>query len=90
MNRERSHITLLGVRIDDVSMAETLAHIEALIQAGTPHQIVTINPEFVMAAQQNAAFAAVLRTAALAVPDGVGLKLAARLAGQRLHGRVAA
>lgn len=89
MNRERSHITLLGVRIDDVSMAETLAHIEALIQAGTPHQIVTINPEFVMAAQQNAAFAAVLRTAALAVPDGVGLKLAARLAGQRLHGWVA-
>ncbi len=89
MNRERSQITLLGVRIDDVSMAETLTLIVAFLRAGMPRQIVTINPEFVMTAQHNPAFAAVLRAAALAVPDGVGLKLAARLAGQRLHGRVA-
>ena len=88
MNRNLRHITLLGVRIDDVTMVETMAQIEAFIRARTPHQIATVNPEFVMTAQQNAAFASVLQAADIAVPDGVGLKIAARLTGQRLHGRV--
>lgn len=88
MNRKLLHITLLGVRIDDVTMVEAMAQIAAFIRIRTPHQIATVNPEFVMTAQHNTAFASVLQAADLAVPDGVGLKIAARLTGQRLHGRV--
>lgn len=81
-------ITILGVRVDDVTLDETAAQIASLIAAKTPRHIVTVNPEFVMEAQRNAPFATVLRDAALAVPDGVGLNLAARWLGQPLRARV--
>ncbi len=81
-------ITILGVRVDDVTLPEALDQIETFIVAKTPRHIVTVNPEFVMEAQGNAAFAAVLRAAALAVPDGVGLNLVTRWQTQPLRGRV--
>lgn len=81
-------ITILGVRVDDVTLDEALHQIESFIAAKTPHHIVTVNPEFVMEAQQNVPFAAVLHNAALAVPDGVGLNLAARWHRQPLRARV--
>src|SRR5262245_39835154 len=85
---------ILGVRVDDVTNAEALARVERLIEAGTvkgagPAQVVTVNPEFVMAARRNAAFRRTIERAALALPDGVGLLLAARLLGDRVRERVA-
>jgi N-acetylglucosaminyldiphosphoundecaprenol N-acetyl-beta-D-mannosaminyltransferase len=84
-------ITILGVRVDDVTYEETLARIEGLIQEGRPHQIVTVNPEFIVAAQSDAEFLEILNAAALALPDGVGVVWASRLLGQRhpLRERVA-
>lgn len=81
-------ITILGVRIDNVTLDEAAEQIAQFIAARTTHQIVTVNPEFVMEAQHNAAFAHVLRRAALAVPDGFGLLLVARWLGQPLQERV--
>lgn len=81
-------ITILGVRVDDVTLDEAVGLIEQMIAARQPRQIVTVNPEFVMEAQRNPAFAAVLQQAALAVPDGTGISLAARWLGQPLRGRV--
>jgi N-acetylglucosaminyldiphosphoundecaprenol N-acetyl-beta-D-mannosaminyltransferase len=52
------------------------------------YQIATVNPEFVMAAQQDAAFRYVLRQADLCLPDGVGLLLASRRLGRPLPERV--
>jgi N-acetylglucosaminyldiphosphoundecaprenol N-acetyl-beta-D-mannosaminyltransferase len=81
-------ITILGVRVDDVTLGEALDQIESFIHKRTPHHVVTVNPEFVMEAQRNETFAAVLRNAALAVPDGVGLNLVTRWGKQPLQGRV--
>lgn len=81
-------ITLLDVRVDDVTMDQALDMIAAFIDQGGPHHVVTVNPEFVMAAQRDPAFRAVLNAAQLAVPDGVGLNVAARWTGQQLRGRV--
>jgi N-acetylglucosaminyldiphosphoundecaprenol N-acetyl-beta-D-mannosaminyltransferase len=81
-------VNLLGVRIDDVTMDETMDHIARMINDGRHHQIVTVNPEFVMEAQRNTAFKAVLNRADLAVPDGIGLLLAARWTRQHLRARV--
>jgi N-acetylglucosaminyldiphosphoundecaprenol N-acetyl-beta-D-mannosaminyltransferase len=50
--------------------------------------VVTPNPEIVMAARREADVAGILRAAALAVPDGIGLLLAARLLGEPLRGTV--
>ncbi|WP_026370645.1 WecB/TagA/CpsF family glycosyltransferase [Kallotenue papyrolyticum] len=83
-----AHARLLGVRIDDVDMDEAVARIEAMLRAGGTHHVVTVNPEFVMTAQRHPIFREVLCRADLAVPDGTGLLLAARLTGQRLRRRV--
>jgi N-acetylglucosaminyldiphosphoundecaprenol N-acetyl-beta-D-mannosaminyltransferase len=76
------------VRVDDVTYAETLALVERFIVEGGPHAITTPNPEFVMQARQDAAFRALLDRAALNIPDGVGLLLAARLQGERFREHV--
>jgi N-acetylglucosaminyldiphosphoundecaprenol N-acetyl-beta-D-mannosaminyltransferase len=52
------------------------------------HQIVTTNPEFVMAAQHNAPFRYVLHQADLCLPDGIGLLLASRWLRRPLPARV--
>lgn len=52
------------------------------------HQICTVNPEFIMAAQRDPSFADVLRTADLCVPDGIGVLWAARRQGVQLSERV--
>lgn len=83
-----SSATLLGVRIDDVSMDQAVAQIAAFARDGGTHHVVTVNPEFVMAAQRNAEFLHTLQRADLAVPDGVGLNFAARWTGQTLGFRV--
>lgn len=73
----------------NITGAETLARIGTFIAEGQPHQICTVNPEFVMAAQRDAEFMAVLRKADLCLPDGIGLLWAARLRGTPLRERVA-
>ncbi len=85
----RSSLHVLGVRVDDVTADETLTLIERFIAERTPHQICTINPEFVMQAQQDELFRNVLHSATLCVPDGIGLLWAARRLSHPLRERVA-
>jgi N-acetylglucosaminyldiphosphoundecaprenol N-acetyl-beta-D-mannosaminyltransferase len=81
-------ITILNVRIDNVTEDEAITQITRFVEAGGPHQIVTINPEFVIEAGRNPAFARVLAAADLATPDGFGLMLVARMRGSPLRERV--
>lgn len=53
------------------------------------HQIATVNPEFIMAAQQDEAFLAVLQAADLCIADGIGIVWAAWLLGRPVPERVA-
>lgn len=82
-------INILGVRIDDVTYDDALAHIEEFLREPGMHHIATVNPEFVVLAQNDAAFRRVLNACALNVPDGVGLLWAARRLGHPLRERVA-
>src|SRR2546426_1350878 len=81
-------VDILGVRVDDVTYAEALAILRQAIEAREPHVVTTPNPEFVMLARRDAAFRAALNRTALNIPDGIGLVLAARLAGDRLRAHV--
>ncbi|MEW5957935.1 MAG: WecB/TagA/CpsF family glycosyltransferase [Chloroflexota bacterium] len=74
-------VTILNVRIHALTNAQTLAIIEDFIAGGQPHQLVTVNPEFVIAAQRDEEFRRIINTAALALPDGIGLLMAARFLG---------
>ncbi len=89
MNRPCQSVRILGVRVDDVTMAEALALMEGMVASGQPHQVVTVNAEFVMRAQRDEAFRVVLEEAHLALPDGYGLLWAARRLGRPLRERVA-
>lgn len=81
-------ITILGIPIDRLTMTETLVKIRAFMDEPHLHQICTPNPEFVMAAQQDAEFRRILTQADLCIPDGVGLVWASRWLGQPIPERV--
>ncbi len=84
-------VKILGIKIDNVTFLGALRKIESLIDNGKPHQVVTVNSEFIMAAQKDAEFREILNSADLAVPDGAGLLWASRfLFGKKgkLKGRV--
>ncbi|HEX8682152.1 MAG TPA: WecB/TagA/CpsF family glycosyltransferase [Ardenticatenaceae bacterium] len=83
-----STIPLLGLPIHNLTWEATLERITEMVESGQPHQLVTVNPEFLMRAQQYAEFMEVLRRADLVLPDGVGLLLAARLRGERFQARI--
>lgn len=81
-------LPILGVPVHPVTMAGTLALVEQYMAEPRLHQIATVNPEFVMAAQDDPDFRRVLHAADLCIPDGVGLLFAARRWGQSLPERV--
>ncbi|MBI2941737.1 MAG: WecB/TagA/CpsF family glycosyltransferase [Chloroflexi bacterium] len=81
-------VDVLGVRVDDVTMDEALALARAWLRAGRGWHVVTPNAEFVMAAQEDPEFRAILNRAHLAIPDGAGLLLAGRLLGTPLREQV--
>lgn len=81
-------ITILQIPVHNVTFAETIAFIESFIQEKTPHQICTVNPEFVMAAQQDVEFRSILQKADLCLPDGIGIVWAAKWLKSPLHERV--
>ncbi len=79
---------ILGMRVDDVTFPEALGLIEGYVRSGGCHRVVTPNPEFAMAARRDPEFREALNGSSLAIPDGVGLMLAALLAGHRIRQHV--
>lgn len=88
-------VTILGVRIDCIDFAGLLSRIEWWVIQHRAHgaeqpcrQVCTVNPEFIIDAQHDKHFAALLRRADLRVPDGVGVLWAANLLEAPLAERV--
>lgn len=81
-------LRVVGVRVDLVTEQSFLDLVARWVAERQPRQVVTINPEFVMRARDNAAFAGVLEAADLATPDGVGIIWAARRQGVQIAERV--
>ncbi len=77
-------INILGVNLAIAKKTEIHNFIRAALFGHRARQIVTPNPEFLLAAQKDKAFWRVLNNADLAVPDGFGLKCAAWLKGVNL------
>ncbi len=71
-------IDILGVQIDNLTFAQTLAKVETLINEGGAHYIVTPYAESIVRAQQDQEFREIINKADLAVPDGISLLMAAK------------
>ncbi len=78
---------ILGVRVDDVTEDEAVACCISFVAEGR-RSVVTPNPEIVIAARADRGLRHALAHADLAIPDGGGLLLAARLWGTPLRAQV--
>src|SRR5437763_11674730 len=81
-------VFVLGVRVDRISQDQAVERVEQMIArrraSGNTlacQQVVTVNPEFVMAAQRNKRFRIAINSAALVLADGIGVICATRYLG---------
>ncbi|GLV47531.1 UDP-N-acetyl-D-mannosaminuronic acid transferase [Thermus sp. LT1-2-5] len=82
-------LTLLGLPLDPVDMEEALRRIGGFLEGSRTCQVVTLNPEMAVRAQEDRALREAVLQAELVTPDGVGILWAARrLLGVRLPERV--
>lgn len=72
-------LSILDIQIDNLAKPELLQKIEQFLDSDKQSHIVTPNPEFLVAAGKDQDFKNILNQADLAIPDGFGLKIAARL-----------
>jgi len=85
----KNSLRVTGVRVDSVTLRETLHHIERFIAEGKPRRIVTVNLEYLRHARSSPGFREALEAADLAVADGMPLLWASRLFRRRLPERIA-
>lgn len=84
-----NRIDILGALVNNISIDEALDKAFSIIKRGHPGLIVTPNPEMIMAGQKDVELMNIINSADLALADGVGLMIAARLKGRRFKHRVA-
>jgi N-acetylglucosaminyldiphosphoundecaprenol N-acetyl-beta-D-mannosaminyltransferase len=78
----RPRLAILGVPSDVVDVAEARAKVRRYLASpwdGQLRHIVTLNPEYVMAATRDPLFASAIASADLITADGIGVLLAQRL-----------
>jgi N-acetylglucosaminyldiphosphoundecaprenol N-acetyl-beta-D-mannosaminyltransferase len=80
---ERHHV--LGVPVDVVTEGEVLDAARDAVEGQSQLQIVTVNAEFVVMAQENEVFRRALQGAGIATPDGAGVVWALRRQGVQLR-----
>ncbi len=69
-------VKILDFEVDKTNKAEVLNKIRVYLGKKQKFSVVTLNPEILVEASRNKILAGVIRDADIAVPDGVGLKLA--------------
>lgn len=81
-------IQLLGLPVDDLTMAETLDVVDAFIASGTVHQHVVVNVSKVVQASRDPEFRRLVAACDLINVDGQPIVWASRLLGSPLRERV--
>src|SRR5262245_24391849 len=85
----RRRVELGGIALDQLDLDRALERIGDFVESGTPHQVVTVNLDFLSIASRDEAFRSVLNGADLAVADGMPLVWLSRLKGTPLQERIA-
>ncbi len=83
-----NQISILNVKIDNINYKQTIKKIDRFIKSKKPHQIITVNPEIIMAAQNDENYKKILNSSDLNVADGAGLWWAAKYTHQKLNYRI--
>jgi N-acetylglucosaminyldiphosphoundecaprenol N-acetyl-beta-D-mannosaminyltransferase len=88
MHNMHSQVGILGAYVDSVTLDEAVQRAHEFIESGQPHQITTVNVDFIRVAQENLEFRAVINKSDLAIADGMPLVWASRWLSDRLPERV--
>lgn len=86
--RQLKSVPLHGVRVDRVTMAETIETIDGFIRDGGPHHVVTLDASMCVFARDDAELRRIVENAELVTPDSAGVLWACRTYGTPLAGRV--
>ncbi|MCL6096340.1 MAG: WecB/TagA/CpsF family glycosyltransferase [Patescibacteria group bacterium] len=82
-------IFLLGVGFNNLKMEDVLELIiKGLVKSAEKYYVVTPNPEILVLANNNLGYKKVITGAKLALPDGIGVMMAAKLLGKPLKERI--
>ena len=73
---------ILGVKVQTIPEHVAKHTLNDFLNSDSQHQIVTVNPEFVIAAKHNTQFSQIINDASLATIDGTGLIFALKFLGQ--------
>ena len=84
----RPQVTILGVQVDQVSMAQTMDRLREFLRSGRPHFVITADASGIVQAQTDEEYRALYSQADLVTPDSVGVLWAAKRQGTPLSGRV--
>lgn len=79
------YINVLGINLDIIKKHQVLKQVLEFLNSNQLHQIVTPNPEFLLTARRDEEFFYILNHAALAIPDGIGLKFMSWLSGNNIY-----
>jgi len=88
MNSHFPVVRILGIDVNVCTQNEAVAEIINFFSEKELHIVHTINPEFILASQEDKLYAEILNSAALAVPDGIGVIKAAKFQGISMPERV--
>lgn len=81
-------IKLLGSYIDALTMDETVERAAEFVRSGRPHQIITLNPEYLYKAQSKRELLDLVNSVDLVTPDGTGIVWAGKMAKKPVPERV--
>jgi N-acetylglucosaminyldiphosphoundecaprenol N-acetyl-beta-D-mannosaminyltransferase len=83
-----NQIDLLNVRVDRVGFSAVMDQVRQAIQLRRPHQLVTVNVDFIKLAKADSNFRRLINTSDISVADGMPLLWAAQLIGAPLPERI--
>ncbi|WP_374264260.1 WecB/TagA/CpsF family glycosyltransferase [Zoogloea sp.] len=81
-------IDLMGCKVDNLDMEETLGVVDGFIRSGRPHQHVVVNVDKIVKASRDPALREIINGCDLINADGMPVVWASRLLGKPLKARV--
>lgn len=79
---------ILGIQFDNLTRQEAAQRGAQLLAEDKFHYVVTPNPEFILASEEDETFRTILNRADLVLPDGIGVVYSAKILGTPLKERV--
>ncbi len=75
---------ILGIKVQTIAEHVAKHTLNDFLNSDSQHQVVTVNPEFIVAARRNKKFLRIINDASLATIDGTGVVFALKFLGQNI------